>query len=165
MVHYIRAMIDANVYSLLFEGDLDRLEKLIASGILVIYGCNVVRQELREIPPELRVQGRNYRNALLQIYDDLVGGRSYQLGSVAEALAEEYWAEYAGGILQRKIIPDFIIVALSSLHGLGIVVSNNARTMKSGSALAAYSKVNERNSLKTPVFASLEGLFKLQFLP
>ncbi|MBI4045167.1 MAG: type II toxin-antitoxin system VapC family toxin [Candidatus Diapherotrites archaeon] len=153
-----RVLIDTNVYEKLYEYDLDRIYGLIESGRIIVYGCKVVRDELREIPPSVRVNGKSYRNQLLSLYDDLVGKHSLPTESIIEFLAEEYWKEYAGGISKRKIFSDFLIVATASIHKLDIIVSNDGHSMKSNPAIKAYDKSNQVNGFVTPKFVSIEKL-------
>ena len=153
-----RVLIDTNVYEKLYEYDLARVYALIESGKIIVYGCKVVRDELREIPPSVRVDGKSYRNQLLLLYGDLVGKHSFPVESVIEFLAEEYWKEYNGGIPKRKIFSDFLIVATASIHKLDIIVSNDERSMKSNPAVKAYDKANQINSFSTPRFISIEEL-------
>src|SRR3990167_5370172 len=109
----VRAMLDTNVYELLLEEEnLDKIENLILKDELIVYGCSVVRKELRETPPNLKYAGKSLKMQLLLTYDKLVGDkRSYPVGSEIEAMAREYLNAYRGGIPSRKIFPDFKIVA------------------------------------------------------
>src|SRR3989344_7570346 len=125
----IRAMIDTNVYEFLYKEHLDDLKNLIDSNKFIIYGCRVVRAELREIPQEIKYEGRNFRNALLSLYDRVAGKHSYPVEGVAEFIAEQYWMEYIGGIAKRRILDDFRIVAVASIHGLDVVVSEDEHSM------------------------------------
>jgi hypothetical protein len=79
-------------------------------------------------------------------------------------LAEEYWKDYKsnkGGTSKRKIFPDFLIVAVATIHWLDIVVSEDNKTMKSRIALKAYNKINKEKKFNTPKFISLNELIKL----
>ncbi len=151
-------MLDTNVYEFLHLQYLDSVRKLINEQKIVVYGCKVIRKELREISPKARLDGRSFRNLLLSIYDELTEGHDYQLESVAENLAEQYWNEYDGGIAKRKLMNDFLIVAISSVHNLDIIVSEDAHSMKSGQAIRAYLKVNNENGFRTPAFYSVKEL-------
>ena len=154
----MRAMFDTNTYALLYEYDLPRILKLVESGQLVVYGCQVIRNELRDIPKDVVVERKNYRIQLLFVYDKLVKDRSYPVERVVEVLANEYWSEYRGSIPKRKILPDFKIVAVASIHELDVIVSEDERTMKAGAAKRAYEIVNHRNAFRTPKFLSLHEL-------
>ncbi len=78
--------------------------------------------------------------------------------NVVENLAGQYWQEYAGGMPKRKLMNDFLIVAISSVHNLDIIASEDNNSMKSGHAIRAYLKVNNENGFRTPSFYSLKEL-------
>ena len=154
----LRAMFDTNTYEVLYEKDLPQLLELVESNFLIVYGCKVIRDELREIPKSLTVEGKSYRQTLLAIYDQITKNHSYPLESLSETLAEEYWQAYKGGVAKRKMIPDFLIVAIATIHRLDIIVSEDERTMKSRPAIAAYKRVNGQKELQTPRFIRIEEL-------
>ncbi|HZX20527.1 MAG TPA: hypothetical protein VFF13_05935 [archaeon] len=158
MDRQLRVMLDTNVYEFLELQYLDPLSKLINEKKIVIYGCRVVRKELRDIPRTAKLKGKSLRNILLGIYDKLTQNHDYQLDSIAENIAEQYWKEYEGGISKRKLMDDFKIVAISSMHNLDIIVSEDDKSMKSGHAIRAYLKVNNLNGFRTPAFYSLKKL-------
>ena len=161
MDRQLRVMLDTNVYEFLELQYLDPLSKLINEKKIVIYGCRVVRKELRDIPRTAKLKGKSLRNILLGIYDKLTQNHDYQLDSIAENIAEQYWKEYEGGISKRKLMDDFKIVAISSMHNLDIIVSEDNHSMASGSAKTAFSKANKINQLREPVFYSLKEFAKL----
>ena len=76
-------------------------------------------------------------------------------------MAEEYWKEYEGGSPKTKIFSDFLIVAISTIHRLNLIVSEDNRTMKAPVSMNAYEKANQRNALKTPKFISIKEIAKL----
>jgi len=158
MPKQFRAMFDTNVYAVLYKSHLGKISGLVQAGSLVVYGCTVIRKELREILKGIMVGGKNYRSALLKVYDELVEKHDVPVAGLSEELARQYLKEYAGGSQRRKIYPDFLIVATAAIHALDLVVSGDEKTMKSGPARAAYEKVNKRNGLKTPNFVKLEEL-------
>jgi len=156
----LRAMLDTNTYEILYRKNLPQILNLIESNYLIVYGCKTIRDELREIPKNLSVEGRSYRQILLAIYDKITKNHSYPVESLAETLAEEYWKAYKGGVAKRKIMPDFLIVAIATIHRLDIIVSEDEKTMKSGPALRAYKQVNTQKELQTPRFIKIEELTK-----
>ncbi len=153
-----RAMLDTNVYEFLYLQHLDSLNKLIDEGRIVVYGCKIVRDELRDISPKLKHKNKSFRNLLLNIYDELTEKHSYPIEDVVENLAEQYWKEYDGGIPKRKLMNDFRIVAISSIHNLDLVVSEDDNSMKSAPAIRAYLKANNANGFRTPAFYSIKEL-------
>ncbi len=153
-----KAMVDTNVYQWLLEGKVGRLERLIEEGKLVVFGCKIVRDELRNIPLDYTFEGKSLRNLLITTYDSLVGKRSFPVGSEIEALAEEYYCEYGGNISKKDILSDFKIVATATIHRLDIIISEDERTMKSNYALAAYTKVNSTKMYPTPKLIRLSEI-------
>lgn len=152
-------MFDTNVYELLLEEkNLDKIENLIYSNELIPYGCKVIRDELRAIPKTKKVGNKSLRNLLISTYDKLVGKRNFPVGGEIEALAKEYISAYSGGVPRKKILPDFKIVATSTIHKLDIIISGDDRTMKSGPAKRAYEKVNKAKMYPNPQFLKLEEL-------
>jgi rRNA-processing protein FCF1 len=159
-----RVILDTNVYEFLYQKDLNSVLNLVESNHIKIYGCKLIRDELREIPKTAKVEKKSYRNLLLNLYDKLTGKHSYPIEKIIETLAEEYWIKYKfikGGTAKRKIFPDFLIVAIATIHRLDIVVSEDDKTMKSKKAIKAYNIVNKNNYLETPNLLSLEKLLKL----
>ncbi|MEK6970339.1 MAG: hypothetical protein AABW68_01435 [archaeon] len=118
----------------------------------------LIRDELRDIPSDKRIGGKNLRQVLLQTYDSLVDKRSYPVGSEIEVLAHEYLSAYHGGVPRNKILPDFIIVATATVHRLDIIVSEDDWTMKSNPARSAYEKINKEKMYPTPRFLKLKEL-------
>ncbi|MFH1696598.1 MAG: hypothetical protein ABH854_01675 [Candidatus Diapherotrites archaeon] len=157
----LRAMLDTNTYEVLFSMDPLPIARLVRAGRLIVYGCKAIRDELRGIPPSVKVGGRSYRNMLLSLYDEFTRNHSYPVESLAETLAEEYGQAYKGGVSKRKMMPDFLIVAIATIHRLDIIVSEDEKTMKSGPAMRAYAQVNKRKSLETPRFIKVRELAML----
>ena len=156
----LRALLDTNTYEILYKKQFANLVKLIESNLVIIYGCKIVRDELREIPKSVKVDGKSYRSVLLSLYDEFTKNHSFPVEDLVGDLAEKYWGFYKGGTSKRKIFPDFLIVAVATLHRLDIVVSADDKTMKSNPAKKAYDKVNLKNGFKTPRFITLEKLVK-----
>ena len=155
-----RIMIDTNVYEFILKYvEKPLLETLVLQKQIIVYGNGIIRKELREIPrlkKEL-VDGqlKSLRNALLQLYDFMVGKHHYQITKQMEELADKYFIVYKtlGGFSTKKeIINDFKIVACASLNNLDIVVSQDIKTMLSDMALKSYKSVNELLGFKTPKF-------------
>ncbi|HZX20447.1 MAG TPA: hypothetical protein VFF13_05525 [archaeon] len=158
MTKYLRAMLDTNVYALLYKSGLEKISEMVESGKLVVYGCGVIRKELRAIPPAIKEDGKSYRNSLLGVYDKLAGKHDVPVAELSHELAKQYIKEYTGGTSRYKIYADFLIVATATIHGLDLIVTEDEKTMKSRLARAAYNKVNEKNGLTTSVFVELEKL-------
>ncbi len=152
-IHSLRAMFDTNIYELLLdEANANKVRNLVHANSLIVYGCKLIRDELRDTPTYKRIGGENLRIVLLQTYDSLVQARSYPIGIEIEALAKEYLNAYRGGVSRSKILPDFTIIAAATIHRLDIVVSEDDRTMKSGPAKSVYEKINKEKIFQTQRF-------------
>ncbi|MBS3148013.1 hypothetical protein J4219_03960 [Candidatus Woesearchaeota archaeon] len=148
-----RVIFDTNIYGFLADESLiAQIEpRIIDNGALIVYGCSVIRKELRDAP-------RDARLALLELYDHITKSRDLAVSSEAQVLAQEYYAEakrenqhiraYA------EICKDFLIVAVASLNNLDIVFSDDSKTMKADSCIKAYQLVNLRHNLRPPNFLS-----------
>ena len=73
-----RLLLDTNIYGeLIFDSDFIKLKTAISKKY-VVHGFKVVRDELRDLPKEIKVEGKNLRIGLLHIYDELTK-KSYVL--------------------------------------------------------------------------------------
>lgn len=103
MPNQVRAMIDTNVYELLLEEtNIKRIRDLVRENSLIVYGCKLVRDELRNTSKDKKIGKKNLRILLLQSYDLLVKNRSYPVGIEIEALAREYLSTYKGGSSKKQ---------------------------------------------------------------
>jgi len=130
--------------------------------IFIVYGCNVIRRELRETPKKIRSAGKNLRIDLLNTYDGLVR-ETYDITPEIQKLADQYYGlyrEFGGSLALDDIKTDFLIVACASLHNLDIVVSDDKRTLLIENALKAYTHVNSIRELKNPTFIGYDILKK-----
>ncbi|PIN84859.1 MAG: hypothetical protein COV47_05165 [Candidatus Diapherotrites archaeon CG11_big_fil_rev_8_21_14_0_20_37_9] len=162
MKNSLRVLFDTNIYGLILELDKQELaEKVINSDKVTVYGLDVIRKELREIPKNLKHEKKSFRGKILVIYDAMVKKHGLKTTRLVEALTEEYLREYKGGISKKKLENDFLIVAFASLRSLDIIVSEDNHSMISSNAMKAYEKVNSANGLRKPVFHSLKEFEKL----
>ncbi|HLC85338.1 MAG TPA: hypothetical protein VJH22_06105 [Candidatus Nanoarchaeia archaeon] len=157
-----RVIFDTNIYGFLAkEASIAQIEPiLIHNHHLIVYGCSVIRKELREAPKDARI-------ALLELYDRITKERTLESSNDAETLAEEYYQE-AKSKGQKKpwddMRNDFLIVAIASLNNLDIVFSDDAKTMSSPVSVQAYQVVNLRHNLRPPNLLSYSVL-KQSFIP
>ena len=84
MSEKLRVLFDTNVYELLYEKYLPRIDKLLESQQITIYGCKIIRDELRGIPKTAIREKRNFRNLLLSTYDHLVKDHNYPIANFVE---------------------------------------------------------------------------------
>lgn len=150
-----RVIFDTNIYALLAaEREIEKIEpKITHSPLLTVYGCSVVRKELRQNP------FKKTRNTLLQLYDHITKERTLEVSKRAEKLAREYYEE--SKLLGKekskswdKNYEDFLIIAIASLEKLDIVFSDDKTTMFGRFSIMAYHTVNLKNNLRSPNFLS-----------
>jgi predicted nucleic acid-binding protein len=156
-----RLLLDTNIYGfIVVDADRESIHKAIhANKDISLYGFKVVRKELRST--KRSVINMNLRMNLLRVYDELIK-KSYELTPVMNELAEQYYklyVEIGGTSPKSKLMNDLLIIACASLKNLGIVVSNDKKTMLSELAIKAYTSVNGINKIKLPNFISY-GEFK-----
>ena len=151
-----KVMLDTNVYDKISLLDEDLIPRIVASGSVIVYGCRVIRQELRAVPRQEKAGSRKLRLVLLSAYDLLVKAHDLPVEEIAESAAREYLKEYSGKKPKKDLYSDFLIVAVASLRQLDIVCTDDNRTMASWDAVSAFRKVNQRNGLRTPEFISYE---------
>lgn len=167
-----RAILDTNIYGKMIEhGESDTIRSAIASRKdIVIYGFDVVRNELRQVSRELVIEKeanvwRNLRITLLSLYDSIIK-REISSSKRINELAETYYKVYRelGGVVSyRKVENDFKIVAAASLNSLDVVVSEDNETMMNEIALKCYKIVNQIKNLDMPKFISYKH-FKRWFV-
>ena len=149
-----RVLLDTNIYGeLIFDEQFVLLKEKIPS-LFVVHGFQIVRQELRAVPSRIKTNGVNVRLGVLHIYDELTK-KSYAITSDVKRLSELYHQSYRlfGGSLSYDAVKnDFMIVACASIHGIDIVVSEDAKTMLVESAKKAYSATNNIEKLRIPTF-------------
>ncbi len=164
-----KIMLDTSVYGRLIE-DLDIVEKIgkLVPGEYVIYGTRTIRDELRDTPRKIRLRERGARMLLLSIYDSFVkkNHHNLQYNKLIDTLARDYFKEYQrqkGSLSNESMQHDLIIIATATIYQLDIVVSDDERSMLSGSAVKAYSIVNAKYGLKNPMFKKY-GDFKKEII-
>jgi len=66
-----RLLLDTNIYGeLIFDRDFFKLKSSIEKKDIV-HGFKVVRDELRDVPKKVKVEGKNLRVGLLYLYDKI----------------------------------------------------------------------------------------------
>lgn len=152
-----RVLLDTNIYGLLVI-DIDRLKmvnSIQSSELIIVYGNELIRKELRRTPKESVMNGKSFRISLLNLFDGLVGNHIYDITQETRDIAEKYYKAYrtlGGSKSKLKIIDDFIIIASATLHDLDIVVSEDKMSMLKESSLGAYELVNSILKKRTPDF-------------
>lgn len=151
-------MFDTNIYGFLIkEPKIDIIEpKLIHNKNLVIYGCAIIRKELRAANDSVRI-------LLLELYDHITRSRDLDISDKAKKIANEYYLE-AKVIGKEKIKEwnelenDLLIIAIASINDLDIVFSADKKTMFGEYTITAYQIVNLRNNLRSPNLLPYETL-------
>ena len=164
-----RVLPDTNFYELMLKYlEIEKIRKIKESGVIVFYGADIIRKELRATPKTKKEIVRNellkLRNALLLIYDLLIAKHQYTIDSKINQLSDNYYIAYKtlkGKATKEEIINDFKIVACASIHEINILVSNDNKTMLSAESKKAYNSVNSLNKLRTPNFIGFEEFKKL----
>lgn len=151
----MRAMLDTCVYEFLALDEALFL-KFDESKNVSIYGCKVIRDQLRDTPMSKTVGGRKIRVLMLNVYDRLVQRHILPVSNLASYLAIQYLNEYNGNQSREKMLDDFIIMAVASIAKLDIVCTEDNRTMASKNAVDAYKKINNKNGLRTPKLITLK---------
>lgn len=174
-----RLLADTNFYGLLAK-DPKRIEvvgSIKTNKNLLIYGFRIIRNELRDVPKKIKIEGKNLRIDLLSLYDEITGEHIIEFTDIAVKRADDYYKayrEFGGSKSKNEIINDFIenayifgnarkfsifdivIVACASLKSFDIIVSNDERSMLAENAIRAYKLVNSVISKRTPRFISYE---------
>jgi len=161
MPREFRCIFDTNIYGLIIEKKIlfSELKKILNKKKLIIYGSDVIRKELRNTPLHMKVGSEKLRLKLLDIYDNIVGNRTFETTDLAEGLAKLYFKEYKSikGIQSyKKIRNDFLIVAIASLNDLDIIITEDNKTMCSPKAKRSYNKININNDLNPPTFIGID---------
>lgn len=104
-----RVLPDTNFYGLLAK-DHDRLEVVGSIKLkkeFAAYGFKTIRNELRDVPKKIKVEGKNLRIDLLSLYDEITGRHNLEFTGRIAKIAEDYYKAYRefGG---SKSKPSFI---------------------------------------------------------
>ena len=161
-----RVLADTNIYGTLSK-DPERLS--IVGGIksnrkLIIYGFKIIRDELRNIPKKIKIEGKNLIIDLLNLYDEITGKHNLKFTDDIVKRADDYYRayrEFGGSKSKNEIMNDFVIVACASVNNLDIVVSNDERSMLTENAIRAYKLINSVIGITTPQFISYEKFKKM----
>jgi hypothetical protein len=161
-----RGILDTNIYGRIIEKKEEEEIKKIAelNRDIVIYGFDVIRKELRNVPAKLRIENKLLRLMLLGFYDVLNKSHMYYTTSLIRHLADDYFEVYkqlGGKEKKTEILNDFLIVACASIHELDIVISEDNKTMLNQDALKAYGIANALKRIKTPSFIDYQKFRRL----
>jgi len=157
----LRVMLDTNIYGHLVLEERHLVPKIYQSEKVIVYGCKLVRNELRDTPKKEKIENKKLRIELLNTYDALVGKHDLETSELAEYFVTEYLKNYKGNASARKIFADFLIVAVASLKRILIVCPNDNKTMASKNAKQSYKIVNLANNLEKVIFITLADFKKL----
>lgn len=148
-------MLDSCIYGrIVIDDDRELIHDKVHAKNYLIYGFEIIRKELRST--DRIIDGISLKVDLLRVYDDFVK-KTYRLEEGMKSLANDYYAAYqnlGGGLPKEHLINDFLIIACASIKNLGIVVSDDRKTMLSELALKAYKSVNESKKIPFPEFKS-----------
>lgn len=155
----IKILPDTNFYGLIIiDSARKEIHEAIHKSSFLIFGFDVIRQELRNTSKSSSNLNRNLRIDLLNIYDDLVQ-KNYSLNDKISKLAEDYfrvYREFGGNISKEKMIPDFTIVACATIKQMDILISDDKHSLLTENSLKTYKLVNELKGLVMPRFISYQ---------
>ncbi len=161
-----RILFDTNIYELIAIHTKEEQLKSMKQQ-LVVYGADLIRKELRDIPKNIKIdnsgKSKNLRIELLGLYDFLVGKHQQIITEQMEEVANKYFNTYkilGGAVGKSEILNDFKIIACASMCNLDIVVSEDFRTMFSASAKKSYEIVNAIYGFRAPKFIDFKELLK-----
>jgi len=156
----MRVILDTNIYGELVKDPLaGKIIDVINPSIVLIYGIDIIRKELRDTPKKDRLAQKNLRIALLALYDRLVKDHTIKTSLMMRDLAEKYdltYRELGGKKPRESLQPDFIIVSCASLKGMDIIVTNDNATLASELSQKAFRIVNMARNLRMPGFRDYE---------
>ena len=162
-----RVILDTNIFGkIIREGDADFVTSCLEKSNVVVYGCDVIRKEMRKMSKGkleyIKGEAKKLRPIILGLYALVV--KSHEIIATKEIveLAEAYFVSYrtaGGSVSKEKIMTDLIIVAAATNRELDVVYSDDNNTMLSEEAKTAYRVVNSIEGKKLPNFRSY-GDFK-----
>ncbi len=161
-----RVILDTNIYGEIIRDDaVNYVLDNISKSNIIIYGASLIRKELRDVPKKEVVasEGRKMklRNIVLSLYHSLAK-KDLDITQEIANIAKNYMNTYRtiGGITSAKrLMDDFLLVALAAKYNLDIVYSSDRETMVSDLARKSYDIVNKILGLRTPIFRTY-GDFK-----
>ena len=158
-----RLLLDTNIYGeLILDADFAKMKENVSQKY-VIHGFVIIRDELRDVPRDAKLYGKNLRIGLLHLYDELTK-KAYPLTDEILRFADSYYQMYRslGGSKAFSVMKnDFCIVACATLHQIDLVVSEDNKSMLVENALKAYEMVNAFHQQKTPGFLGYLNLKRL----
>lgn len=160
-----RILLDTNIYEYITRYiSQEELRKILNDKKIIIYGIDIVRKELRDIPKRINTSEiKNLRLTLLSLYDLMVGKHQYVITESVKEIADKYFIVYKsldGKKKKPEIIMDFLIVACASINGLDLVVSEDNKTLLSDKSITAYKSVNSLEKIRTPAFIGFKKFKK-----
>ena len=166
-----KIVLDTNIYGeLAKERDIVTiLEIIITQKKIIFYGIrDVIRKEIRNTPPNIRISGKSLRILLLNLYDTIIKSHELNITNDIFFLGDRYYdayKEFGGSKSKDGIIKDFLIVACASVNSMDILVSNDNYTMLTENAIRSYNLINKTRGIKIPKFINYiefrERLFSL----
>ena len=161
-----RLLLDTNIYGLIVENqERQQFESLVEKTKVTIYGCSIIRKELRNTPKKEKIlteQGiQKVRLLILSLYDTIIKNHEINITDKTIQLANKYlkqFSEITGKTVLDHLKNDFILVACASLNNLDVVVSEDHKTLLSKEAITAYRTVNTSEDLPLPFLITYEEL-------
>jgi len=164
-----RILLDTNIYGLIVEKhEREEFKELINKTDIIVYGCSIVRKELRNVPKNVTILTpdglRKVRTLLLSLYDAITKEHEIIVDDNTIKLAQKYLNEFTRITKQTNIVHlkiDFILVACATVHNLDLIVSDDHTTLLSPTALNAYQSINAEEGFKLPPIIKYDHLKKI----
>ncbi len=158
-----KIILDTNVYGeILVEENREELVKKIKEDkSSVIYGVDIIEEELSETPSEIKYKGKELKKLLIDLFET-ISKEIINITPLAKYLAEDYFRRYKKlsktkkyninkeKYSEKNLKIDFEILAIASLNSIDIVVSSDIRTMLSQISKDICKYINNQNKLRTP---------------
>lgn len=164
-----RVILDTNIYGLIVErSEEEKIKELIKNAGVFVYGCSVVRNELRDTPKgikQITPYGiRSLRIMLLNLYDSITINHELSVTEDTQRLAQKYlnrFKELTGQTVVGHLHNDFLLVAVASLNSLDLVISDDHKTLLSIDGVRAYDFVNAEEGLSKMHIITYEEVKKV----
>ena len=161
-----RIILDTNIYGWILKKKEEEIlvDELLNKKDILVYGNDIIRKELRDVPKKIKLGDKNFRIMILNLYDRIIKDHSFVTTNFIKKVAGNYFETFKeiSRIPSRpKMINDFLIVACASVHNLDIVVSEDEKTLSSKDSLTTYRIVNNLRGFNMPEFINYKKFRRL----
>ncbi|NCN39542.1 MAG: hypothetical protein GW914_04140, partial [Candidatus Aenigmarchaeota archaeon] len=91
-----RVILDTNIYGLILKVKEEEkiINQLSSKKDILIYGFDIIRKELRDVPKKIKIDNKNLRVVILNLYDKIIKTHSLENNSYIKKLAENYFQTF-----------------------------------------------------------------------